>query len=35
MENMIVKDSNGNILNAGDIIQVIKTLKVSFSVIKQ
>jgi uncharacterized Zn ribbon protein len=35
MENMIVKDSNGNILNAGDTIQVIKTLKVSFSVIKQ
>jgi len=25
---MIVKDSNGNILNAGDTVQVIKSLKV-------
>jgi protein PhnA len=28
MEEMIVKDSNGNILAAGDTVQVIKTLKV-------
>ncbi|HEY8660705.1 MAG TPA: alkylphosphonate utilization protein [Hanamia sp.] len=28
MEDIIVKDSNGNPLNAGDTVQVIKTLKV-------
>jgi len=28
MEEMIVKDSNGNILKAGDTVQVIKSLKV-------
>lgn len=28
MEDIIVKDSNGNSLNAGDTVQVIKTLKV-------
>ncbi len=28
MDEMIVKDSNGNILKAGDTVQVIKSLKV-------
>lgn len=28
MEEIIVKDSNGNVLKAGDTVQVIKSLKV-------
>ena len=37
MENLIVKDSNGNILQDGDTVSVIKSLKVkgSTSTIKQ
>lgn len=31
MEDIIVKDSNGNILKTGDSVQVIKTLKVKGS----
>ncbi len=31
MEEIIVKDSNGNILKTGDSVQVIKTLKVKGS----
>ncbi len=37
METLVVKDSNGNILNDGDTVQVIKSLKVkgSSTTIKQ
>ncbi|MEO8795607.1 MAG: zinc ribbon domain-containing protein YjdM [Daejeonella sp.] len=37
METLVVKDSNGNILNDGDSVQVIKSLKVkgSATTIKQ